>query len=189
MVGARGLLSTLLFGSESISGGQGVRREELGELVEPILREEGFELVECSISRTPKSQVFRFFVDREEGVTVEGCSLLSRRIALLLDANPVLRGAYLMEVSSAGMDRPVWKPDHFRRFAGEVVRFEVEGSDGRAKPVQGRIGPLEGEGVRIRLDSGEERVFRFAEMGRAHLHMDPWKARPRTAAEDKGRGA
>ena len=153
-----------------------MRREELVSLVQPLLLEDGFELVECSVSRTPRSQTFRVSIDREVGVPVEACARISRRIADLLDANPILHGSYQLEVSSAGMNRPIWSADHFRRFRGERARFELTGSETRTA-LQGTIGALEGDGVRIRTDAGEEMLLPLARIARANLHMDPWKKR------------
>jgi len=84
---------------------------------------EGYELVECSVSRTARSQTFRIAIDREAGVPLAACERASRLIAGLLDANPLLRGAYQLEVSSAGMNRPIWSEAHFQRFRNERVRI------------------------------------------------------------------
>ena len=164
-----------------------MRREELVTLIEPVLQEGGFELVECFVSRTAHSQSFRLTIDREAGVGVEACAVVSRKVALLLDANPLLRGAYQLEVSSPGMNRPIWSADHFRRFQGERVRFEpVDGPPGSA--LQGTIGPLEGDAVRIRLEGGEERLFPLSQLSRARLHLDPWKKRAdESSVEDEAK--
>lgn len=160
-----------------------MRREELVTLVEPVLLEEGFELVECSVSRTARSQAFRLSVDREAGVPLEACARISRKVALLLDANPLLRGAYQLEVSSPGMNRPIWSADHFRRFRGERIRFELADTPA-PNALQGTIGELQGDGVRIRLEGGEEPLFLLSRISRARLHLDPWKKDPRKKQAD-----
>lgn len=163
-----------------------MRREELAELVEPLLEEDGFELVECSVSQSRRIGTYRIAVDCSGGVPVEACSRLSRKIAVLLDANPMLRGAYNLEVSSAGMSRRIWKAEHFVRFRGEDVRIEYCGSDGATQRIQGSIGELEGESVRIILHDGEERLLPLATVVKAFLHMDPWKKRPGRRHADGG---
>jgi ribosome maturation factor RimP len=160
-----------------------VRREDLVELVRPIVDSEGYELVECSISRTQRSQTFRFSIDREGGVTIEACARLSRAIASALDTNPVVRGTYLLEVSSAGMNRPIWSAEHFARFAGERVRVELV--EGDPKNLAGTIGPLEGEGVWIRPDRGEAKLVGLREISRAQVQIDPWRKK----GEQPGGGA
>ena len=161
-------------------------RQELADLVRPTLESEGFELVECSVSRTPRSQTFRFAIDREEGVQIAGCERVSRLVAGLLDANPMLRGTYHLEVSSAGMNRPIWSPDHFRRFRAEQVRVEVIGPTDGPRFLVGRIGPVEGSAVVLLLDSGEERRVPFAAIQRANLQIDPWKKRSPSGAPSRG---
>ncbi len=162
-----------------------MRREELIELVTPLLTEEGLELVECSVSRTAHAQVFRVSMDRDGGVSVEACERVSRRLGDLLDANPILRGAYHMEVSSAGMNRPIWTLEHFRRFQGETAQVEVVGENGKNRSVQGAIGPLDGDRLVLVLDGGREEILSLGAVLRARLRIDPWKPRSRrTAAGD-----
>jgi ribosome maturation factor RimP len=162
--------------------GQGVRREELVELVTPLLAEEGLELVACSVSRTAHAQVFRVSMDRDGGVSVEACERISRRLGDLLDANPILRGAYHMEVSSAGMNRPIWTLEHFRRFQGETAQVEVVGEGGKNRSIQGAIGPLDGDRLVLVLGGGREEVLSLGAVLRARLRIDPWKPRSRQPA-------
>lgn len=158
-------------------------RQELADLVRPSLEGEGYELVECSVSRTARSQTFRFAIDREGGVPIAACERASRLIGGLLDANPMLRGAYQLEVSSAGMHRPVWTREHFRRFAGERVRVELADPTAKPRVFVGRIGRVEDLEVQLLLEGGEERLLPLAAIRRANLQMDPWKKRPRSGAE------
>lgn len=161
-----------------------MRRDEFAELVRPLLEQEGVELVEFGISRHQRSQVFRVSIDREDGVTIDDCARLSRGIADLLDARPLLRGTYQLEVSSAGMNRPIWSLEHFRRFEGEEVRIELDAAGSGGRSLRGTIGPVEGLDVWILLSGGERRLLRMEEIGKARLHMDPWKKRP---AREKSR--
>jgi ribosome maturation factor RimP len=158
-------------------------RQELADLVRPSLEGEGYELVECSVSRTARSQTFRIAIDREGGVPISGCERASRLIGGLLDANPALRGAYHLEVSSAGMNRPVWSPDHFRRFREERVRIELADPAAAPRVLLGRIGPVDEREVVLLLDGGEERRVAFVAVRRANLQIDPWKKRPHPTAE------
>lgn len=152
-------------------------KAELEELVRPITDETDLELVECQVSRTPRKQTFRIFIDRDGGLPIEACAEVSSRLARLLDASPMLRGAYEIEVSSPGMNRRVWTLDHFRRFAGEQVRVDFRpGADPLL--LVGEIGPVEGDGFWLTLQTGDRRLVRLDEMDTAHLRMDPWKRKP-----------
>ena len=152
-------------------------RQELADLVRPALESEGFELVDCSVSRTPRSQTFRFAVDREGGVPIAACERASQLVVALLDANPVLRGNYQLEVSSPGMNRPIWSADHFRRFVGERVRIELIESAEPPLHLAGQIGPLDGDAVVVVIDRVGERRVALSAIRRANLQIDPWKKR------------
>jgi ribosome maturation factor RimP len=177
-----------------------VRREELADLAEEVLAEEAheqqggsFELVECSISRTHRSQTFRVSIDRVGGVSVEDCARVSRKISLRLDGNPLLHGAYQLEVSSAGMNRPIWSAEHFARYEGEPVLLELTDQDAKPRFVHGTIGPLEtgdSPGVWILPERGERFLAPLPLIARANLRMDPWRAARRKRAEaDENPGA
>ncbi len=184
----RGRTSTFLFERRCLSGETGVRQAELAELVRPLLNEEKCELVECSVSRTAHGQTFRVSIDREGGVPIEACAHVSRKMALLLDANPLLRGTYQLEVSSAGMHRPIWSVEHFLRFQGAPVRIELADPAANPRRIRGTIGPVEGERVRIRLEgNGGEIVLSLGEIGRAQLNLDPWKKREAIGLEGTDR--
>lgn len=153
---------------------------ELEALVRPILEADGFELVECSVSRLQRSQIFRVSIDHEEGIPVDACARMSRRISHELDENPMLRGAYRIEVSSPGMNRPVRSPEHFRRFRDETVRLEfVQPEEDGARHLTGRIGEVEGDGVWIEPEGGDARWVAFEKIRSGRLRIDPWKKRPK----------
>ena len=161
-----------------------MRREELADLVRPLLEAEGFELVDCSVSRTNRSQTFRIAMDRDEGVPVEACERVARRVGDLLDANPLLRGTYHLEVSSAGMNRPVWRPEHYRRFVGERVRVEFADPEAKPRFLVATIDGVEGDSIRLRPDRGDPRVVKLSGIAKANLQLDPWK--PRRKREEGG---
>jgi ribosome maturation factor RimP len=157
-----------------------VRRDEFIELVAPLLVEEGLELVECSVSRTAHAQLFRVSMDHEGGVSIEACERVSRRLGDLLDANPILRGAYHLEVSSAGMNRPIWTREHFERFQGETAQVEVAGENGKTRSCQGEIARVEDDHLVLVLPGGREEVVSWSALVRARLRIDPWKPRARS---------
>lgn len=165
-----------------------MRREELADLVRPLAEEEGVEFVSCDVSRGPRTQSFRIFIDREEGLSIDACGQLSRRIARILDANPAIRGAYHLEVSSPGMNRPIWKLEHFQRFSGEKARIELKILEG-PRVLDAEIGAIEGDGVWLLLPKAERKFVRLDEIETAQLRMDPWKrkakAERRTAESER----
>lgn len=138
------------------------------------------ELVEVQVAPGRK-RTLRVFVDREGGVNVSDCAQLSRRISRRLDGLESSPGDYVLEVSSAGMNRPIWTEAHFRRFTGERVQVEIK------EPAQGRvhfqavIERVEGEKVCLRLqekDADPETLeLSIDNIVTARLDLDPWKGR------------
>lgn len=156
---------------------EGVRltRRELERLVQPLVEELGYELVQVQASRARRLHTFRIFLDKEGGVGIDDCAFLSRRIRQILDQDPALVGSYTLEVSSPGMNRPIWSLDHYRRFQGERVHLLLrEPLEGRRRWT-GRIAGVRREDVTIDLEGPGERPFRLEEIEEARLELDPWK--------------
>ena len=100
-------------------------RERLTALLEPVIADLGYELVLLEFSPNKSSAMLRLFIDSAEGINLDDCAKVSREVAATLDVEDPIRQSYQLEVSSPGMDRPLVKPDHFRRFRGELVRIET----------------------------------------------------------------
>lgn len=154
-----------------------ISKEELEALVAPILRDAGAELVQVQVSAGARRAQLRVFADREGGITVGECGDLSRRIARELDRLAGLATGYMLEVSSPGMNRPIWALEHYRRFAGERLSFELaEPYEGRRR-FAGTIESVEGERIRLRIAGGDLLDVELGQIAEARLDMDPWKRR------------
>lgn len=100
--------------------------------LEPLLYEQGYELVELEIAMFGGRRILRVFIDREGGITLGDCQAVTQILNPALDASDLMEGSYTLEVSSPGFDRPVRKPHDFERFAGEPIKVKT------AMPVEGR---------------------------------------------------
>jgi len=117
------------------------------EIADSLLKDEGLELVDLEYRREGRRWVLRLFIDKEGGVTVEDCATVSRELADILDAKDAIPEAYVLEVSSPGLNRRVRKRRDFFRFAGRKVEVRLAALlDGRRKIV-GTILGVEGEAV------------------------------------------
>ena len=96
-------------------------REALLNILEPAIEGLGYEVVELEFH----SGIVRVFIDRPEGVTLDDCERVSRQVSGLLDVEDPIPGAYTLEVSSPGLDRPLRKTADFGRFAGQRARIEL----------------------------------------------------------------
>lgn len=154
--------------------GQDLERE-LTHRVEEL----GYELVELERAGSAHRPILRLRVDRvdatpETPVTVEDCSRVSRGLEAFLDEWPGLSPRYVLEVSSPGVDRPLVRPNDFRRFAGQEVTLSGKHPlAGRSRRLEGILLGIDGEGdtleVRLRLPGGEELSVPRAEITRANL--------------------
>lgn len=113
-----------------------VSQEKLNELIAEACDSQHVSLVECDMFRAGKRKMLRLFIDKPEGVTIDDCSNVSRHLSDALDLNPdLIEGAYTLEVSSPGLDRPLKSVADFLRNKGRLLR--VTRSTG--KPLTGKL--------------------------------------------------
>ncbi|MDX9972065.1 MAG: ribosome maturation factor RimP [FCB group bacterium] len=100
--------------------------------LEPLLWEQGYELVELELAMFGGRRILRVFIDKEGGITLGDCQAVSQILNPYLDSSDLVEGSYSLEVSSPGFDRPVRKLGDFERFAGERINVKT------AMPVEGK---------------------------------------------------
>jgi ribosome maturation factor RimP len=111
-------------------------RAQLFDLLQPAVQTSGLDLEEVAVNRAGSRSVVRVVVDSDAGLDLDAVAEVSRTVSEVLDAaDDVLRGAYVLEVTSPGVDRPLTAPRHWRRNQGRMVK--VVRSDGRE--VVGRV--------------------------------------------------
>ena len=119
-------------------------RQQIEQLAEALVASEGMELVDLEYRREGRRWMLRLFIDKDGGVTLDDCASISRELGDLLDVKDVIPQAYVLEVSSPGLNRRLRKKEDFSRFAGQKVKLRlVAPIDGRKKVV----GELEGSVV------------------------------------------
>ncbi len=106
----------------------------LESMIEPVVSGLGYEFVGLEYMPQGKHSILRIFIDSENGITLDDCSAVSRQVSAVLDVEDPISGEYNLEVSSPGVDRPLFTLDHFRKFEGHrcVVRMKVP-IDGQRK--------------------------------------------------------
>ena len=114
---------------------------KLNELLQPLVEDLGYEFVGLEYNSNPKHSVLRIYIDREEGVGIEDCETVSREAAALLDVKDPIRSQYNLEISSPGLDRPLFTTAHYLEFVGQPAKISLFApQDGRRKfngPIQG----------------------------------------------------
>jgi len=94
---------------------------KIRELIEPAIDSMGVELDDMELGRMKGKILLRVYIEKQGGVSIDDCEKVSREIATVLDVEDPVPGAYVLEVSSPGLDRPLRKPRDFIRFSGKKV--------------------------------------------------------------------
>lgn len=143
--------------------------QRINQLIEPTVNDMGYDLVRTQISGETRMQV-QIMVERSNGsgMGIDDCAKLSRAISAVLDVEDPIRGAFTLEVSSPGIDRPLVKLSDFERFAGFEARVETTlPIDGR-KRFKGRLGGVADAAVSITTEEGDVTIP-FDDIARAKL--------------------
>ncbi|MCC7462898.1 MAG: ribosome maturation factor RimP [Gammaproteobacteria bacterium] len=141
-------------------------RDRLIGLVEPLVEQLGYELVELEYVPGRSQALVRLFVDRPQGVGIEDCESVSREVSALLDVNDPVPTAYALEVSSPGLDRVLRKPAHFERFVGQRVWVELVAPREGRRRYTGTLTAASAAGIELNVD-GVVVALPHAEIGRA----------------------
>jgi len=138
-------------------------------LIEPTLTSMGYELVRVMSTggRRPTLQVMAERLDRA-GMTVDDCAGISRAVSAILDVEDPMDGAYQLEVSSPGIDRPLIKAEDFERFLGFEARVETDRQIEGQRKFRGRLLGVADQAVRLVLPEGE-RVIPLSSIRKAKL--------------------
>ena len=138
-------------------------------IIEPSLSAMGYRLVRVAVTsgRRATLQVMAERLD-DAPMTVDDCAEISRGVSALLDVADPIAGAYTLEISSPGIDRPLVRPEDYERFRGYDARIELGQPLAGRKRFRGRLLGTEGANIRLATEEGEVR-FPFAAVVRAKL--------------------
>lgn len=140
--------------------------EQITLFAEPILAEQGLELVDIEYQQHGAEWLLRLFVDKEGGVNLDDCAAFSRELSAILDIEEIPPVAYRLEISSPGLDRIIKKDADFARFSGQVVRAKTVialDPDGRGYKRKSFVGELIGlEDGKVVIDQQDKPPGRVA---------------------------
>jgi ribosome maturation factor RimP len=127
-------------------------RDQLIELLGPVVSGLGYELWELEYGARPGGGLLRLYIDSPEGISVDDCARVSRAVSEALDAADPIQNEYTLEVSSPGLDRVLRTPEHFARFAGELVRLEMSQAVNGRKRFAGRLMDVSGGEIALEME-------------------------------------
>ncbi|RDV24489.1 ribosome maturation factor RimP [Alteromonas aestuariivivens] len=126
--------------------------DKLTEMLEPAVEAEGFELVGVEFVRAGKHSILRVFIDHENGITVDNCADVSYQVSAILDVEDPISTEYNLEVSSPGMDRPLFKEHHYQSVIGEIVQVKLALPMDNRRNFKGRLLSCENGIISIEVD-------------------------------------
>ena len=145
--------------------------QKLNELLQPLVEDLGYEFVGLEYNSNPKHSVLRMYIDSKDGVDIKDCETVSRETAALLDVKDPIKSHYNLEVSSPGLDRPLFTLAHFTEFKGREVKINLFAPQEGRRKFQGLILDVSETGVNVDQD-GTDVALEFSNIAKARLVPD-----------------
>ncbi|AOU99586.1 ribosome maturation factor RimP [Acidihalobacter yilgarnensis] len=153
-------------------------QEKLEGLLSPLVAGLGFELWGLEYAQRGDQALLRVFIDRDAGVTLDDCALISEQVGALLDVEDPITLAYRLEVSSPGLDRVLFRPEQYCRYLGERLKLRLSWAvDGR-RNVQGRLVDCDELTVKVEVEMGEVVAIPLEAVHRARLIYEMASGQP-----------
>jgi len=128
----------------------------IGDMLEPGIRSLGYELVGVEFQTGGKGGgLLRVYIDSAAGISADDCQKVSYQVSGVLDVEDPIPGQYTLEVSSPGLDRMLFRPEDFDRFAGQLVKVRLAYPLEGQRRFKGRLAGMRGENVVINEDDME----------------------------------
>ena len=146
--------------------------QQTEELLEPIVTGHGFELVDVEYVKEAGTWYLRAYIDKPGGITVDDCEVVSRQFSDILDEKDYIEDAYIFEVSSPGLGRPLKKEKDFKRSMGEEVEIRTYRAIDRQKEFTGILKAYDNDTVTIAYEVDTEQVFNKSDIALIRLALD-----------------
>jgi len=142
--------------------------ERLTEMLTPSVEDLGYELVGIEYIRAGKHSTLRVYIDQEEGILVDDCAAVSHQVSAIMDVEDPITNEYTLEVSSPGLERPLFKAAQYAEFIGEEVKIQLRMPIQNRRKWTGNIASVEGEIICITVADKEER-FALSNIQKANI--------------------
>lgn len=127
--------------------------DKISELITPVVEALGYEMWGCELKGSGQHMIVRIYIDSANGVTVDDCSRVSNQISGILDVEDIIPGRYDLEVSSPGLNRPLFTAEQFGRFIGERVKVKLKTPISGRRNYTGEIKAIELDKINIEVDN------------------------------------
>jgi len=146
-------------------------------VAEQMLSSLGMELVDLEYTRQGRAMVLRLFIDKEGGITLDDCAVVSRELSEVLDVEDIIPDHYTLEVSSPGLDRPLKKVADYEKYKGRLVKIRTfeplpDDAGNKRKTFLGELKGLENGIVLLKLKEGQDAAIPFEKVAKANLDFE-----------------
>ena len=142
------------------------------DILNPIVDEYGFELVDVEYVKEGSTWYLRAYIDKPDGISIDDCEAVSRRLSDILDEKDYIDEAYILEVSSPGLGRPLKKAKDYKRSLGKEVEIRTYRMIEKQKEFTGILKEYDETTVTIEEDGGNVRTFEKADIALIRLAFD-----------------
>jgi ribosome maturation factor RimP len=143
-------------------------KSDIQELLLPLIKNLGYQLWGCEYLMQGKHSLLRVYIDKEGGVGIADCEIVSRQVAALLDVEDPIPGNYSLEVSSPGIPRPLFYKEQYEQYIGHAVELKLRNPINKSRKLKGNIKTINDQGLSIEDDKGMYELP-FSEIVKANL--------------------
>lgn len=146
--------------------------EKIRETAARVAEENNLELVQAEVGGSGKKLTVRVFIDKPGGVTHDDCTAVSRSLEKIFDAEDFIPAAYLLEVSSPGLERELYSLQDFKKFTGSLAKVKLNSPIDGQKNFRGRIAAVEDEEIVFEDKTRGAARFPYGAVAKANLEID-----------------
>jgi len=141
---------------------------ELRNNLNTLIGSMGYEFVGCELAQPGRQTVLRIYIDSATGVTIDDCSKVSRQISAMLDVENPVQGQYLLEVSSPGIDRPLFTMADYQKYIGRQVKIRLHSPINQRRQFSGLLKLVEGDNIYLQVEDTEV-ILAFSNIAKANI--------------------
>jgi len=142
--------------------------QKLTEMLRPAVEETGKELLGIEFLSAGNHSVLRIFIEHENGINVDDCAEVSRQVSAILDVEDPISTEYSLEVSSPGLDRPLFELAHFQAVIGETINVKLSMPLNGRRKFKGKLEAIENDTLVVTVD-GEDYELVMSNVDKANL--------------------
>ena len=145
---------------------------EIRTIIEPVINALGIELDHIKLNRMGRKALLRVFIEKENGVSIDDCALVSREIEAVLDVEDPIPYSYVLEVSSPGLDRPLENVEDFKKYSGRAIRVVTHGPIEKQTFFLGKLIEAGDAEIVVLLPNSRKVSIAYENISRARLEVE-----------------